>query len=119
MPTIDAAIALWEQIAAFAWEGNTRHGRGVVLVEERELQEAAATFARGETPTLTPTYFPASGVPRGDDFSGVLNAYDPAREVMLLVKQPDGSETLLALHAAGEERPTPERCFAQRRARGV
>ena len=111
---ISAATALWEHLAARAWGQYQARGRGVLLLEHDQLQ-AAHSQLQDDTPiTIEPDFLPATFIPRGDDFRHVLTTYDPERMVMLLVREADGSDTLLALECA--DRTSPAACFEAWRA---
>ncbi len=113
---IDAAIRLWEPLAARAWAETARRGRGLLALRWHELREAAEAAGRGEDVDPPATWIPVSIVSRGDDFRGLLLQYDPHRQVMLLVGHEDGGEAVFGLECEGDARPTPEACFERRRA---
>ncbi len=96
-----AAVALWEPLAAAAWRHYERLGKGILLIDEGQLRAGS---------DVAPGYVPGSIIPRGDDFRPLLHAYDPTREILLLVRRVDGEEILLRLEAAGDSRPGPEAC---------
>ena len=87
----------------------------VLLLDEGELHAAHARARAAEPVDLGPTYLPAAHVPRGDDFLPLLRTYDPARQVLLLVRAADGEERLFALTADGDTRPAPAVCHARAR----
>ena len=96
-----AAVALWEPLAAAAWRHYERLGKGILLIDEDQLQ------AGGDP---APGFVPSSIIPRGDDFRPLLHAYDPTREILLLVRRVDGEEILLRLESTADTRPAPETC---------
>ncbi len=118
---VDAAVVLWEPLAARAWAETARRGRGLLTLRWAELQ-AAAEVARSATdrgepvPDPPATWIPVTIVSRGDDFRGLLNAYDPHRQVMMLVAHEDGGEAVFGLECDGHRRPAPEDCHARRAA---
>ncbi len=117
-PEVRAAIDLWTPLAAAAWERYLAHGPGVLLIGRDEL--LAAHARRGEDGdedgprVVLPGFVPLSMIPRGDDFRPLLATYDPTRQVMLLVRDPDGAERMVTLEADGVTRPTPEACYRAR-----
>lgn len=108
---VQAAIALWEPLAARAWRYYASRGRGVLLLGAAELLEEASRQRRGLGTGLEPGFVSAEDVPRGDDFRPLLVGYDPARQVVLLVQRADGEETLLTLTSDETARPDPETCY--------
>ncbi|MFK7959116.1 MAG: hypothetical protein AB8G96_01200 [Phycisphaerales bacterium] len=107
---IDAAAALWIPLAARAWGEYRERGRGVLLLESDDLLAAAA-----DDPTVAPpcTWVTATIIHRGDDFRGMLQRYDPRRQVMLIVAHRNGAEALFALECDGAQRPDPESCWTR------
>lgn len=98
-----AAMALWDDLAAYAWSAFCRSGRGVVLIDRADLSAAARTG--GPAPPLS--YVPVGLIPSGDDFASIISRYDPRREVALLVGDQGGDEQLLVLSPAGRDRRAP------------
>ncbi len=116
---VNAAATLWEPLAARAWAETARRGRGLLTLRWEELRAAAdaarAAADRGEPPPDPPaTWIPVTIVSRGDDFRGLLNGYDPHRQVMLLIAHEDGGEAVFGLECDGDRRPAPEVCHARR-----
>jgi len=116
-PAVDAAARLWEPLAARAWAETARRGRGLLALQWEELEAAAATTSAGRDDAFAvqppATWIPLTIVSRGDDFRGLLKAYDPHRQVMLLVAHPDGGEAVFGLECDGDVRPSPEACHAR------
>jgi len=119
-PTIAAAISLWEPLAAFAWHQFNVNGRGVVLMNEHDLDDAAAKARSGACPDvadLALSYVCLRDVPPSDDFAPIIAEYDPNRQIALIVNTNAGDEQLYVLETSERhERPAPRECFeAQRR----
>jgi hypothetical protein len=105
-----AAAGLWTWLAAFAWAHYEAAGRGAVLVQRDELHAAYAQHQRDEQPIMSPSYFLAEHVPKGEDFRAVLMQYDPQREIVLIVGGHEQDEVLLRLSCEHGDRPTPQAC---------
>lgn len=111
-----SAMALWEHLAAYAWEQTIALGRGVVLVGEEDLLCGAQAKARGESISLPLGFVPMVEIPSGDDFLHIIRSYDVKRQVVLLVgraerKGAEDDEQLFVLEANEAGRPLPEDCF--------
>jgi hypothetical protein len=115
-----AAIALWDSIAAFAWEQSLALGRGVVLAQGEQLIAAQQQQSTDEAVTLPLGYVPMLDVPSGDDFLQIIANYDMTRQIVLLIGTVDRAggeddEQLLVLEASEDGgRATPEECFYTR-----
>jgi hypothetical protein len=117
-----AAIELWEEAAAFAWDQFLALGRGVVLIDQEELFAAQRIKAGGGTAEPTLAYVPLTHIPPGADFRRPILEYDPRRQIVLLVRSIDGDEAgaddgsdtadlrLYVIEASEQGRPTPEKC---------
>ena len=84
-PAVRAAMRLWESLAALAWEEYRRLGRGLLVVDRDDLLAAHTRHDREAAAERIATYFPADGVPRGDDYRGVLEQYDPRTQILVLI----------------------------------
>jgi len=106
------ALAAWEPLAAFAWRSYERRGRGLVLAHEQTIERLART---PDDPAARSAlaFVELFKVPAADDFRPLMEAYDPEREVLVLVGIGDeGEEVLLRLAARSGDRPAPPACAA-------
>lgn len=115
-PALQAAIELWEHLAAFAWAETLAYGRGILLAREAELLAAAQAKQVGRPVEMPLSFVPMLEVPSGDDFLHVISKYDVKRQIVLLVgregrKGAEDDEQLFVLEANEKGRPLPEQCL--------
>lgn len=118
-PQLRAAITLWEPLAAYAWEQTLTFGRGVVVLQQDEMMDAAEAMREGQPISLTPGFVPMQEVPSGDDFLQIIAGYDVKKQIVLLIGRSDrdgaeDDEQLIVLEANESGRPLPEECFYAR-----
>jgi hypothetical protein len=70
---LDLLLEHWRKIAATAWDGWLAHGRGMITIEDGSVPPALA-YRPGTCPC----------------HASLIAAYDPEREVVVAVIQPDG-----------------------------
>jgi hypothetical protein len=121
-PLIAAAITLWDRLAAFSWEQFMTNGRGVVLIDELVLEQAADSVRAGgpiDTAHLPLGYVCARDVPPSDDFAPIIAECDPNRQVALLIRLRDGDERLYILETSERQEQLPPRtCYERLTGRG-
>lgn len=120
-PTLKAAMALWEPLAAFAWDCYLVCGPGVIVIDRQTLLLAAAQHETGRPATIQPGYAPLTDIPPGDDFIHVVKTYNPRKQIVLMVVAGESDsmeEHLLVLEAGEGGRPTPPECFQSRSTEG-
>lgn len=120
---LEAATALWEEIAAYAWDQFVTFGQGVVLVEQVDLLAAHQVMGTEHPLPLVLGYVPVTDIPPGDDFRALIRTVHPRKQVALLVRRNEDSdgedaEQFYVLEMLEGKRPSPEDCyFAKERAR--
>ncbi|HRP62940.1 MAG TPA: hypothetical protein PK400_06590 [Phycisphaerales bacterium] len=116
-PILNAAMALWEPLAAFAWDCYLVCGPGVLVVDEQTLLLTAAQHEAGRSVPIQPGYAPLTDIPPGDDFIRIVKTYNPRRQIVLMVIAGEADsmrEQLLVLEAGDGGRPTPPECFGNK-----
>lgn len=106
MDELDAAIRMWESIAAFAWKSHELSGPGAVLVTADSLIGAV----EGDSLLPVLNYFAIGDIPAGDDFRPLLGQYDPMKQVVLMIGGDDQPERVYIIESDG--RPSPPACAA-------
>jgi hypothetical protein len=112
---VQAVIELWEPLAAFAWEQQLAFGRGVVVIEQDELNAARAARLGGSPHQPVIGYVPVTSIPPGDDFRRVVAGYEPERQIAIVIRPRGGDvegadDRLYVLEAADHGRPSPREC---------
>ena len=110
---VQAAMARWEPLAAFAWDRYLSLGRGAVVISKQELIASDDENDTDSSAEFEPGYVPIEYVPPSDDFLPLMHQYDPEQEFLLVVSEPEGADTLLRLQCDGMARPSPQRCWEQ------
>jgi len=83
-----------------------------MVLETAQLEEAVRRHATGVTGVIRPSFVPLDMIPHGDEYRGTVRAYDPDRDILLLVRgEPGSAPTFFSLSAAGTTRPAPPDCF--------
>ena len=83
-----AASDCWDHLAAFAWRSYAVSGPGAVLVLKQDL-----LATEGGPPPMN--YFAREDIPPGDDFRSLMDTYQPASQVMLMIGSPEGEQVLV------------------------
>jgi len=104
-PALRAALDAWERLAAFGWREHQIKGRGVVVINRRDLLANAANARR-----LPLSYVPLDHIPAGDDVRPLVRDYDPHNQIVLLVGERVGDEQIYVIASDGKTRPLPTQC---------
>ena len=101
-PALRATLDAWERLAAFGWREHQIKGRGVVVINRRDLLANAANARR-----LPLSYVPLDDIPAGDDVRPLVRDYDPHNQIVLLVGERVGDEQIYVIASDGKTRPHP------------
>ena len=108
-PSLRAALDAWERLAAFGWREHQIKGRGVVVIDRRDLLANADNARR-----LPLSYVPLDDIPAGDDVRPLVCDYDPHNQIVLLVGERVGDEQIYVMASDGQTRPLPAQCAGDR-----
>ena len=104
-PALRTALDAWERLAAFGWREHQIKGRGVVVINRRDLLANAANARR-----LPLSYVPLDHIPAGDDVGPLVRDYDPNNQIVLLVGERVGDEQIYVMASDAQTRPVPAQC---------
>lgn len=103
-PTLTAALDLWETLAARAWQYASTEGRGMLIVSRDDLLAASDDT---DAENLATTWFRLDHMPPKDDYSRLVETYDPEHQIVLLVGESDADEMLYVIDCRNGDRVPP------------